>query len=103
MAALRFTLRAERDLLGISEYTIQTWGERQADRYLRELELCCERLAASPSLGRRCESVRPGLRRFEYAEHVIFYRMEFDGVRVSRILHQRMLPDRHLISGQDDS
>ena len=73
MATLRFTVRAERDLLSISQYTIQLWGHRQADRYLSEMELCCARLAGSPSLGRRCENIRAGLRRFESAEHVIFY------------------------------
>jgi toxin ParE1/3/4 len=102
MATFRFTIRAEGDLLSISQYTIQMWRDRQADRYLGELERCCARLAASPSLGRRCENVRPGLRRFESAEHVIFYRLELDGIRISRILHQRMLPARHLNADQDD-
>jgi toxin ParE1/3/4 len=102
MATLRFTVRAERDLLSISQYTIQLWGHRQADRYLSEMELCCARLAGSPSLGRRCENIRAGLRRFESAEHVIFYRIELDGIRASRILHQRMLPARHLSAGHDN-
>jgi plasmid stabilization system protein ParE len=29
--------------------------------------------------------------------HVIFYRRETKGILVSRILHQRMLPERHAI------
>ena len=32
----------------------------------------------------------------------MFYRQERGGIVVSRILHQRMLPERHAISDQDD-
>jgi plasmid stabilization system protein ParE len=35
----------------------------------------------------------------EHGKHVIFYRQQDnDGILVSRILHQRMLPKRHDIS-----
>jgi len=50
-------------------------------------------LAASPKLGRPCNWIRPGLRRFEKGRHVVFYRRLRDGIFVSRILHQSMLPD----------
>ena len=43
-------------------------------------------------LGRTCDHIRHGLRRMERGEHVIFYRESAGGIRVSRILHQRMLP-----------
>jgi len=33
----------------------------------------------------------------EYEMHVVIYRVDKDGIFVSRILHQRMLPSRHLI------
>jgi plasmid stabilization system protein ParE len=32
----------------------------------------------------------------------LFYRRERGGIVVSRILHQRMLPDRHAIDGEAD-
>jgi plasmid stabilization system protein ParE len=32
----------------------------------------------------------------------VFYRQERAGILVSRILHQRMLPDRHIEDDQDD-
>jgi toxin ParE1/3/4 len=53
----------------------------------------------NPALGRRCDEIRGGLRRLEHGKHVIFYRQQDnDGILVSRILHQRMLPERHDIS-----
>ncbi len=97
MARLRFSRRAEADLLGIGGYTLHTWGEAQADRYLRELESCGQMLADNPALGRPCDDIRPGLRRMEHGKHVVFYRREKSGILVVRILHQRMLPTRQVI------
>ena len=59
-------------------------------------------LADNPELGRTCDDVRPGLRRMESGRHVVFYREDTGGILVSRILHQRMLPERHVIDGEDD-
>ena len=97
MAAFRFTRRAEADLLSIGAYTLRTWGEDQTIRYLDDLEACCQMLADNPTLGRVCDEVRPGLRRMERGRHVVFYREDAGGILVSRILHQRMLPERHAI------
>jgi plasmid stabilization system protein ParE len=38
----------------------------------------------------------PGLYRFEKEKHVLFYRLLADGILVSRILPQEMMPDREL-------
>jgi toxin ParE1/3/4 len=101
VAGFRFSRRAEDDLLSIGDYTLRTGGKAQAARYIGELEVCCQTLADNPALGRLCEDVRPGLRRLEHGKHVVFYRHERGGVLVSRILHQRMLPDRHAIDDED--
>jgi toxin ParE1/3/4 len=93
--AFRFSRRAEADLLSIGEYTLRMWGKAQAARYIGELEMCCQTMADNPGLGRPCDDVRPGLRRLEHRKHVIFYRQDREGILISRILHERMLPDRH--------
>ena len=103
MAAFRFSRRAEADLYDIGVYTIRTWGEAQAQRYLAQLENGCQLLADNPSLGRFCDEVRPGLRRMEQGKHVVFYRQEPRGILISRILHQRMLPEHQPIDDQDAS
>jgi len=95
MAKFRLSRRAEADLLSIGEFTIREWGMSQAARYLNELETCCQMLADNPGLGRACDYVRSGLHRHEHGKHVLFYRQDRNGILISRILHQRMLPDRH--------
>jgi toxin ParE1/3/4 len=97
----RFSRRAETDLLSIAAYTLRTWGENHALRYIGDLEACCQMLADNPALGRTCDDVRPGLRRMEIGRHVVFYREDAGGIPVSRILHQRMLPERHVMDGEN--
>ena len=102
MARFRFSRRAEADLFNIGIYTFRTWGEAQTDRYLRQLENCCQLIADNPALGRSCDEIRPGLRRMKQGKHVVFFREELGGILISRILHQRMLPERHSIDDEDD-
>jgi toxin ParE1/3/4 len=47
------------------------------------------------TIGRIADEVRRGLRRHEHQKHVIFYREDRKGIVIVRILHQRMLPERH--------
>jgi len=102
VARFRFSRRAEADLLAIGAYTLRTWGETQTVRYIDDLEECCQMLADNPALGRECGEVRAGLRRMERGRHVVFYRQETGGILVSRILHQRMLPEAHPIDDEDE-
>lgn len=94
-----FTLSklARLDLIEIADYTVDTWGVDQAYRYLDSLEAALHQLARTPEIGRACNAVRQGYRRLEHEKHVIFYRVEADGIFISRILHQRMLPSRHFM------
>jgi len=90
-------------LYNIGLYTLRTWGEAQTDRYICQLEDCCQLIADNPALGRPCDQIRPGLRRMEQGNHVVFYREEPGGILISRILHRRMLPDKQAIDDEDDS
>jgi len=51
-------------------------------------------LVENPEIGRGCEEVSPGLHRPEHGKHVIFYRIRPDGIRISRILHQQIIPPK---------
>ena len=90
-------------MYNIGLYTLRTWGEAQTDRYICQLEDCCQLIADNPALGRPCDQIRPGLRRMEQGNHVVFYREEPGGILISRILHRRMLPDKQAIDDEDDS
>ena len=103
MARYRFSNRALADLDSIVAYTIRTWGERQASRYLETLHIACQRLVKSQAIGRPCEHIRPGLWRRQAGRHVLFFRrVGGDEVFICRILHYRMLPERHPIDDEDD-
>jgi toxin ParE1/3/4 len=90
-----FSKLAESDLQAILDYTVDTWGEEQAEVYLDGLVDCFNGIAKTPLLGRGCDDLRPGMRRIEYEKHVVFYRRTKAGLRIVRVLHQRMLPNRH--------
>jgi toxin ParE1/3/4 len=102
VALLRFSRRAEADLVGISDHTLRTWGEDQVVRYIDALEAFCQMLAGNPSLGRSCDHIHRGLRRTASGQHVVFYREDARGILISRILHQRMLPGRYPMDDGDD-
>lgn len=97
MARFRFSRRAEADLVSIGAHTLKTWGADQTIRYVAGLRACCQMLADKPEAGRVCDDVRRGLRRMEHGRHVIFYRPDAEGILISRVLHQRMLPRRYRI------
>jgi toxin ParE1/3/4 len=71
---------------------MKTWGAAQTRRYSQGLRECFQLLADNPSLGRKCDYIRPGLRRFENGKHVVFYISLRDEVLIARVLHQRMVP-----------
>ena len=94
----RFFLRpkAVADLESIWDYTVDTWDEQQAERYLRMLNRAFADLAENPSLGRSADFIRSGYRRHLAGRHVVFYRVIDTGIDVVRVFHQRMDFDRHL-------
>ena len=68
----------------------------QCRSYLTQLDERFQLLAAAPSSGRSCEDLRPGYWRFREGRHITFYRLTPNAIEVVRILHERMLPKRHL-------
>lgn len=80
----------------IVSYTLNTWGNEQCRHYMNDLEACFQYLADGTSIGRNCEDVRSGLMCYNHKRHVVFYRKKSYGIRIIRILHNRMLIKRHL-------
>jgi len=85
----RISRRAEADLTDIYLYTIQNFGERQARKYLLELDAVFELLGDHPRIGRPYEA---GTHQFVHGSHIIIYRIEADAVLIVRILHARQRP-----------
>lgn len=87
--------KAGNDLKGIWRHTFHQWGEKQADKYLHELEYGILSLADNPEIGVSCEHIRKGYRRFHVNSHLIFYRQTREYIEITRVLHENMNPERH--------
>ena len=52
MAEYYFTNKAVEDLAEIWNYTLETWSEKQADKYYELLLISCNELAKNQKLGK---------------------------------------------------
>lgn len=102
MAKFTLTRQADADLGGIAEYTLRTHGDKQCALYLDELETSFELLARHPEMGRACDDIRPRLHKHEHEHHVVFYTRRPYGIRVLRVLHERMNPELHPFADEDE-
>ena len=96
MADVRFTEQAIADLEDIFVYTIETFGELQAERYKASLERVCRRIADDPRLGRPIAGASRSFFHYPCESHIVFYMKQSDGVLIVRILHAAMDFVRHL-------
>ena len=96
MTSVHYTELAERDIFEIGVYTWTEWGEAQFDKYMALLRETCE--VTIPRKHRLARSVpkRPELMRWRCERHVNYFRKMDDGFEIVRILHDRMLPSKHL-------
>ena len=85
---LSWTSEATDDLDEIWDYSAVTWGEAQADRYLKDIRAAASRLADGQISGTAENQVRPNLRRVVVRLNVIWFRVVGTELRVVRVLHQ---------------
>ena len=88
--------RAKADLDDIWDYTERNWGTEQAKAYIRLIGAAIQTLAISPALGKACDHIQEGYRKYPAGSHVVFFRLTDRGINVVRILHRSMDFDRHL-------
>lgn len=96
MTGYQLTQAADADLVQIARYSAHQWSFERAESYLLALDRAFEQLAAFPDTGRDASDLRPGMFRLEHERHAIFYRQTPEGILIVRVLHQRMLPRKHL-------
>ncbi len=106
---LRLTGQADADILGILQFTLTTFGERQAGDYaaliqeaLRLVEVDPRRTSARPR-----DDIRDGVRSFHVAlassrrgaaSHLIYFiEPEPTEIVVLRVLHEQMEPKRRIL------
>ncbi|MBK5968484.1 MULTISPECIES: type II toxin-antitoxin system RelE/ParE family toxin [Thiorhodovibrio] len=91
MGKFSLTHAAKNDLRGIARFTEERWGRAQRRHYLKGLDDAFRMLAASPKLGNACDQIEPGLRKYHFQSHVVFYDVISDEeIHVVRVLHKSM-------------
>lgn len=91
MASYTLTNKAVLDLSAIWEYTVDTWSERQADKYYFMLLDACQELADGKVSGKNYAEISAEILGCSAGQHILFYRkLRHDKVEIVRILHTQM-------------
>ena len=96
--AKKYKLRqsARNDLKSIGRYTLEHHGKIQRDKYLTCLKERFELLGDNPHFGRSRDDIKIGYHCSDCEKHVVFYRIQKEYVEIIAILHESMMPERHL-------
>ncbi|MBC7721360.1 MAG: type II toxin-antitoxin system RelE/ParE family toxin [Pedobacter sp.] len=85
------TNKAIEDLSEIWYYTVDTWSERQADKYYTMLLDACKELAEEKLSGKKYPEIRADVLGFRIGQHIIFFRKANNNtIEIARILHSSM-------------
>jgi len=79
---------AQNDLTAIVEYTIQQWSEKQADKYLEQIESGLSKIQDNPNIGRVRTDISDRHRSILVEKHIVVYIVQDRYILISRILHQ---------------
>lgn len=86
MPRLRFTPTARQDLLEITEF-IADDSPQAAGRVLAAIRRCCQKLAATPGLGRYRPEIGQDVQSFPIGNYLVFYRRRGETLEVLAVLH----------------
>jgi toxin ParE1/3/4 len=89
-ARVVLTPKARSDYRAILLHSRRVWGERQRDAYKAHLDRALDNLRHYPEIGPQRDDLPGDYRSLSVEQHLIFYRIEADKVRVVRIVHGRM-------------
>ena len=97
MKTFALTRSAKTDLRAIALFTEKTWGREQRNAYLKQLDDAFHLLAATPSVGKACDDIKTGYKKFPQGSHIIFYKSgNQTRIEIIRILHKHMDVDMQL-------
>jgi toxin ParE1/3/4 len=89
-ADFNLTPRAKTDLENIWLYTLQTWSEAQADKYINDMFARFEWLAKQPKIVKKRDDVAPNYYSFKHRQHVVFYLIRCKAIDIIGIPHKQM-------------
>lgn len=87
---LRLSSEAYDDLTDIQNYTFSTYGEKQWERYGRDLKKGLTHIRDYPMSGINRADLPDGYLAWPVSEHVLISRIEERTVYLVRVLHARM-------------
>ncbi len=97
MARYKFFKTADRQQDQILDYTVQHWGQAQAEKYIRGLHTHLQRLAdrqlpwhALPQTLAVPQDLDIPVYFSRYEKHILFFRELSNGIGIMMILHQSM-------------
>lgn len=86
MPRLCFTPTARRDLTEIAEFIAQD-SPQAAGRVLAGIRRCCQKLAATPGLGRYRPEIGRDVQCFPTGNYLVFYRRRGEALEVLAVIH----------------
>ncbi len=93
------TQKAKADLRAIAIFTEERWGKEQRNVYIKQFDDAFHMLANAPLIGKQCDYIKNGYRKFPQGSHIIFYK---DGanakIEIVRILHESMDVESKFVS-----
>ncbi len=96
MAEYKLSKSATSDLEQILEYTLQNFGEKQAEKYVNQLKKHLAMLSQYPNSTAERDEFLPPVRIFPSGGHLIVYIIKKDHISVVRFLHKGMDLMRYL-------
>lgn len=82
---------AERDLLDIAVFGIESFGPVLAEQYRDGLKTRFQEIADHPLRYPAVDKIREGYRRSVFRSHSIYYRVEGKGIAIMRVLGRQDL------------
>lgn len=91
MKPFTLTISAKNDLKDVAIFTARRWGKEQRNFYIKQFDDSFWLLAENPDIGKGCNEIRNGYRKFPQGSHVIFYKqIGSQQIQIIRILHKSM-------------
>lgn len=85
----RLTRQAIGDLIDLTEYGIERFGQDQANKYLAGLYRTFDLISELSAMGRAVPQLGSDLRCFEHGRHSILYKVHSDHVEIGRVIDNR--------------
>lgn len=97
MKPFALTHKAQEDLFTIARYTQKIWGKEQRNLYIKQFDEAFYMLAEAPLIGKACDDIKTGYKKFPQGSHIIFYKAGTQtNIEIIRILHKHMDVDTQL-------